>query len=152
MGGLVRGEGESPIKESDFGEISFSGTIEGSEEPPVTAQKAVAEIGGRNTLKEFSENLLGAKVNEEKPFTVQYRADYPEPKLAGRTVEYKLKVEAIKQKEVPEINDEFAQRLGDYKTVDELKAKVRNDIEKYKHEHAHEEMREKLLEWLQKQK
>jgi len=149
MAELVPVEEDRPIKAGDFAEISFSGTTEGSEEPPVTAQKAVAEVGGRNTLKEFSENLLGAKVNEEKTFTVQYRADYPEPKLAGRTVEYKLKVEAIKQKEVPEINDEFAQRLGDYKTVDELKAKVRNDIEKYKHEHAHEEMREKLLEWLE---
>src|SRR5436309_3746539 len=149
MAELVPVEEDRPIKAGDFAEISFSGTTEGSEEPPVTAQKAVAEVGGRNTLKEFSENLLGAKVNEEKTFTVQYRADYPEPKLAGRTVEYKLKVEAIKQKEVPEINDEFAQRLGDYKTVDELKAKVRNDIEKYKHEHAQEEMRDKLLEWLE---
>src|SRR5207247_6965311 len=76
-------------------------------------------------------------------------ADYQEAKLAGRTVEYKVKVEAIKQKEIPEINDEFAQRLGDYKTLDELKSKVRADLEKYKHDHAQEQMREKLLEWLE---
>src|SRR5438477_619737 len=50
---------------------------------------------------------------------------------------------------IPEINDEFAQRLGDYKTLDELKSKVRGDLEKYKQEHAQEEMREKLLEWLE---
>ncbi len=149
MAELVPVEEDRPLKEGDFAEISFSGTIEGSEEPPVSAQKAVAEVGGRNTLKEFSENLFGAKVNDEKSFTVQYRADYPEPKLAGRTVEYNVKVEAIKQKEVPEINEEFAQRLGDYKTLDELRSKVRNDLEKYKHEHAQEEMREKLLEWLE---
>ena len=149
MAELVPVEEDRPIKEGDFAEISFSGTIEGSEEPPVTAQKAAAEIGGRNTLKEFTENLLGAKVNEEKTFTVEYRTEYPEPKLAGKTVEYKVTVEAIKQKEIPEINDEFAQRLGDYKTLDELKAKVRGDLEKYKHEHAQEQMREKLLEWLE---
>src|SRR5437870_6806972 len=149
MAEMVPVEEDRPIKEGDFAEISFSGTIEGSEEPPVTAQKAVAEVGGRNTLKEFSENLLGAKANEEKTFSVQYRADYPEAKLAGRTVEYKVKVDAIKQKEIPEINDEFAQRLGDYKTLDELKSKARADLEKYKHDHAQEEMREKLLEWLE---
>src|SRR5881396_1872525 len=149
MAELVPVEEDRQIKEGDFAEISFSGTIEGSEEPPVTAQKAVAEVGGRNTLKEFSENLLGAKANEEKTFSVQYRADYPEAKLAGRTVEYKVKVDAIKQKEIPEINDEFAQRLGDYKTLDELKSKARADLEKYKHDHAQEEMREKLLEWLE---
>ena len=149
MAELVPVEEDRQIKEGDFAEISFSGTIEGSEEPPVTAQKAVAEVGGRNTLKEFSENLLGAKANEEKTFSVQYRADYPEAKLAGRTVEYKVKVEAIKQKEIPEINDEFAQRLGDYKTLDELKSKARADLEKHKHDHAQEEMREKLLEWLE---
>src|SRR5205823_416011 len=77
MAELVPVEEDRPIKQGDFAEISFNGTIEGSEDPPVTAQKAVAEVGGRNTLKEFSENLLGAKANEEKTFSVQYRADYP---------------------------------------------------------------------------
>src|SRR5436305_7812020 len=71
MAELVPVEEERPAKEGDFVEISFDGTIEGSEEPPVIGQKAVAEIGGRTTLKEFSENLLGARVNEEKTFTVQ---------------------------------------------------------------------------------
>src|SRR5216110_3180190 len=100
MAELVPVEEDRPIKAGDFAEISFSGTTEGSEEPPVAGQKAVAEIGGRTTLKEFSENLLGAKVGEEKTFTVQYRPDYPEPKLAGRTVEYKVTVDAVKQKEI----------------------------------------------------
>src|SRR5438876_939167 len=149
MAELVPVEEERPIKEGDFAEISFNGTIEGSEEPPFVGQKAVAEIGGRTTLKEFSENLLGAKVGEEKTFTVQYRPDYPEQRLAGRTVEYKVTVDTIKQKEIPEINDEFAQRLGDYKTLDELKVKVRRDLERHKNENAQEQIREKLLEWLE---
>src|SRR6516225_9791462 len=115
MAELVPVEEDRPIKEGDYAEISFNGTIQGSEAPPVTGQKATAEIGGRNTLKEFTENLLGTKVNDQKIFVVQYQPDYPEAKLAGRTVEYQVTVEAIKQKEVPELNDEFAQRLGDYK-------------------------------------
>ena len=92
---------------------------------------------------------MGATVNEERSFTVDYRPDYPEKRLAGKTVEYKVKVEGIKTKEIPELNDEFAQRFGEYKTLDELKAKIREDLEKHKREHAQEQMREKLLEWLE---
>ncbi len=142
-------EAERPIKEGDFAEISFNGLIEGSDEPPIVGQKAVAEIGGRTTLKEFSENLLGAKTNEERTFIVQYRPDYPEPKLAGKRVTYKVTVEAIKQKELPDLDAEFAQRLGDYKTIDDVKAGILKNLEKHKHENAQEQMREKLLEWLE---
>ena len=149
MAELVPVEESRAIKDGDFAEISYSGVIEGSEEPPISGDKAVAEIGGRTTVKEFSENLVGAMPNEEKTFKVDYRPDYPEKRLAGKSVEYKVKVEGIKVKEVPEINDELAQRFGDYKTLDELKTKIREDLEKHKREHAQEQMREKMLEWLE---
>jgi len=149
MAELTPVEEDRAIQEGDFAEISYSGAIEGSEEPPITGEKAVAEIGGRTTVKEFTENLVGVKASEEKTFTVAYRPDYPEKRLAGKTVEYRVKVEGIKTKDVPELNDEFAQRFGEYKSLDELKAKVRSDLEKHKREHAQEQMREKMLEWLE---
>jgi trigger factor len=149
MAELVPVEESRAIKEGDFAEISYSGTIEGSDEPPITGDKAVAEIGGRTTVKEFSENLIGVMPNEEKTFKVDYRPDYPEKKFAGKTVEYKVRVEGIKVKEVPDIDDELAQRFGDYKTLDELKTKIQEDLEKHKREHAQEQMREKMLEWLE---
>jgi trigger factor len=149
MAELVPVEESRAIKDGDFAEISYSGVIEGSDEPPITGDKAIAEIGGRTTVKEFSENLIGVTQSEEKTFKVAYRPDYPEKRFAGKTVEYKVKVEGLKVKEVPEINDELAQRFGDYKTLDELKAKIREDLEKHKREHAQEQMREKMLEWLE---
>src|SRR4030095_163427 len=97
---------------------------------------------------ECTENLIGAKVGEERTFKVIYRAEYPTAQLAGKTVAYKVKVEALKTKETPEVNDEFAQRFGDYKALDELKAKLREDLEKHKRDQAQEQMREKLLERL----
>lgn len=148
MAELAPVEEDRPIQEGDFAEISFTGTIEGDEQP-ITAEKATAEVGGRTTLKEFTDNLLGLKINDEKTFSVSYRKEYPEKRLAGKTAEYKVKVETIKRKDIPEINDEFAQRFGDYKTVDELKKKIRRDIEKHKTENAQEQMREKLFEWLE---
>lgn len=149
MAELIPVDEERAIKEGDFSEISFSGTIPDTDQPSVSSDKAVVEVGGRTTLKEFTENLTGLKQNEEKTFSVSYRPDYPEKTLAGKTVEYKVKVETIKVKDLPEIDDEFAQRFGDYKTLDDLKTKVRQDLEKHKNEHAQEQMREKMLEWLE---
>jgi trigger factor len=149
MAELTPVEEDRTVQGGDFAEISYSGTIEGSDEPPIMGEKAVAEIGGRTTVKEFTENLIGAKVGEERTFNVIYRAEYPTARLAGKTVAYKVKVEALKTKESPELNDEFAQRFGDYKTLDELKAKLREDLEKQKRDQAQEQMREKLLEWLE---
>jgi len=139
---------DRPVQQGDFAEISFTGMVHGDDQP-INAEKAVAEVGGKTTLKEFTDNLLGMKVGEEKTFSVTYRPDYPEKRLAGKTAEYKVKVETLKRKEVPEINDEFAQRFGDYKSIDELKKKIRDDIAKHKSEGAQEQMREKLLEWLE---
>jgi trigger factor len=149
MAELAPVEEDRPVREGDFAEISYSGTIRDSEEEPVTGQKAVAEIGGKTTVKEFTENLVGSKVNEERTFTVTYRPDYPEKRLAGKSVDYVVKVEAIKSKEIPELDDEFAQRFGEYKVLDELKAKIREDLAKHKRDHAQEQMREKMLEWLE---
>jgi len=137
------------IKEGDFAEISFQGTLPEPEEAPIAAEKVMCEVGGRTTLKEFTENLVGARTGEDRTFTVTYRPDYPERRLAGKAVEYKVKVENVKEKKLPEINDELAQGYGDYKTLDELKAKITADIETHKREHANEQMREKILEWLE---
>jgi trigger factor len=149
MSELTPVEEDRPIKESDFAEISFQGIIPGSEEEPIASDKAVVEIGGASTLKEFTENLLGAKQNDEKKFSVTYDPNYPEKRLAGKTVDYQVKVEALKEKKAPELNDEFAQSIGEYKSIEDLRSKVRADMEKHKREHANEELREKLLLWLE---
>jgi trigger factor len=149
MSELTPVEEDRPIKESDFAEISFQGIVQGTEEEPIATDKAVVEIGGESTLKEFTENLVGAKQNDEKEFSVTYEPNYPEKRLAGKTVAYKVKVEALKEKKVPELNDEFAQSIGEYKSIEDLRSKVRADMEKHKREHANEELREKLLLWLE---
>jgi len=151
MSELTPVEEERTVKEADFVDISFSGTAEGPAgvEEPLFTDKATVEVGGETTLKEFSENLTGTAVNEEKTFNVTYREDYPEKRLAGKTVRYNVKIEGLKTKRVPELNDEFAQGVGEYKTLEELRAKVRQDLQRHKQNHANEEMRDKLLIWLE---
>jgi trigger factor len=149
MAELAPVEEDRPIQPGDFAEISYSGFIEGSEDAPITGEKAVAEIGGRTTVREFTENLVGARVNEERTFKVTYRPDYPTAQLAGKTVEYTVRVDAIKAKETPELNDEFAQRFGEYKSLEELRTKIAEDLKKHKRDQAQEQLREKLLKWLE---
>jgi len=139
---------ERGIKSGDFADISFTGKSDEQEEP-LFSDKATVEVGGETTLKEFTENLDGGKMNEDKSFSVTYREDYPEKRLAGKTIHYNLKIESIKEKKVPALDDEFAQGIGEYKTLEELRTKVRADMEKHKREHANEELREKLLVWLE---
>jgi trigger factor len=139
---------ERPALQGDFVEISFTGTVTGADEP-LFSDKATVEVGGESTLREFTENLTGASVNEDRNFSVSYPDNYPEKRFSGKTVDYQVKVEAIKEKHVPELNDEFAQGLGKYSTLEELRSKVHDDLEKHRREHVDDEMHEKLLQWLE---
>ena len=143
-------EEDRVVAEGDFVEISFKGTLEGeADEEALSAEKALCEIGGETTIKEFTENLTGARAGEDKSFSVIYRDDHPEPKLAGKSAEYRVHVESIKEKKLPALDDEFAQGLGDYPKLADLRAEVRKNLEEHKRTHADEQTRDALLRWLE---
>ncbi len=138
------------VGEGDFVEISFTGTLEGeADDDALAAEKALCEIGGNTTIKEFTENLTGARAGEDKTFGVKYRDDHPEAKLAGKSAEYTVHVESIKEKIRPVLDDEFADGLGDYTTLADLRAEVRKNLEEHKRTHADEQTRDALLRWLE---
>lgn len=93
------------------------------------------ELGAAGVLKDFTEGLAGVKPGDLRTFTVEYPADYKPEKFAGRSVNYTAEVTAVRAKELPEIDDEFARTVSeDLKTIDELRADVRSKLE---HEAAH---------------
>jgi trigger factor len=147
-------EDERPIAVGDFAEITFSGSLkdgaeggDGSEE--LAGEKALCEVGGETTVKEFTENLTGARVGDERVFDVVYRVDHPEKRLAGKTATYTVTIEGIKTKKRPELDDEFAQGLGDYATVSDLRAEVRKNMEQHRKDHADQLTRDAILAWLE---
>lgn len=116
---------------------------------PVQMDEVLVEIGGTNTLPEFSEHLRGAKSGEERTFEVTYPADYYEKRLAGQTLSYTAKVNALKKKTTPELNDAFAQELSpDLKTLDDLKNRIHEGIRTERAHEALHEANEKLLHQL----
>jgi trigger factor len=132
------------VENSDFVQLKLLGTPTGGGDP-LQADSVLCHIGAEETMAAFNENLRGAKVGEHKNFDVVYPADYPDAKLAGKTYHYAAEVLGIKTKKLPELNDEFAKDVSDAATLDELKKKVREDLE-HQRDHKHKELlHEKVL-------
>ena len=101
------------------------------------------ELGAKANPPGFDEQLLGLEAGATKAFTIHYPADYPIGELADTDVSYTVTVKGLKRRVVPELDDEFAKDLGEFDTLDALKARVREDLE---HEAKHAAEREDRAE------
>src|SRR5205085_7453654 len=86
--------------------------------------------------------------DETRDFEVTYPEDYDRKNLAGRTVKFHTAVKAVRRKELPELNDEFAKDLGDYQTLDELKEAIHKSILREREHRAQEDAKHKLIDRL----
>jgi trigger factor len=109
------------------------------------------EIGGKNTVPEFSQNLTGAAAGEERNFEVSYPEDISDKRLAGKTFVYTVKVNGIKQKNLPELTDDFAKELGEFTSLDQVRKQIRDNMEAEKRHDAEREAKDKLVADLVKQ-
>jgi trigger factor len=133
-----------PAENGDYVQLKLTGTPEGGGDP-IQADSVLCHIGAEETMEPFNENLRGANAGDHKNFDVAYPAAYPDAKLAGKTYRYAVEVLGIKNKKLPELNDEFAKDVSDAATLDELKTKVRESLE-HQRDHKHKELlREKVL-------
>jgi trigger factor len=116
---------------------------------PVQMNEVLVEIGGDNTLPEFSENMRHVKPGEERSFDVRYPQDFHDARLAGKLFHYMAQVTAVKRKTLPEINDDFARELNEeFKTLDMLKQRLRENMEAQKTHQAEHDAKEQLIEKL----
>jgi trigger factor len=135
------------IADGDYAQVSLDGTPK-QEDPgtkPVHMDDVLVEIGGDNTMPEFTENLRGANAGEERTFEVNYPEDFSDERLHGKVFTYKVKVNAIKQKTLPGLNDDFAKELGEFSTIEEVKQRIREGMEGERRQAAEREAKDKLL-------
>jgi trigger factor len=132
-----------PAADGDFAVVSLD-SLSGAEEP-IHQEEMILHVGDTETLPAFSEALRGMSPDEEKEFEVTYPDDYGQEKLAGKTVRFRMKLKMIRTKELPELNDEFAQDLGDYTTLDDLREAIRKSIFHEREFHAQQKAKEELL-------
>jgi trigger factor len=124
-------------------------TVKKSETPAEAMEAVLVEIGGANTIAEFSENLRGLKPGDERTFDVSYAEDFYDKRLAGQSLSYTVKVNGLKKKTTPELNDEFAKELSqEFETLDDLKKRMRDGMVQEREHKAEHEAKEKLMEQL----
>jgi len=135
------------LAEGDFAQASVEGKPKTGEAgaKPVHMDEVMIEIGGKNTVPEFSENLRGASAGEERSFEVSYPADADDKRLAGKTFVYTVKVLGIKQKTLPELNHDFAKELGEFSSLDQVRKQIRENLLAEKQHTAKREAWDKLI-------
>ena len=134
--------------------VSFHGTYLDQPEGAAPAEDInVADVdvnlGGQGVQQEFTDNLLGLKADDQKTFTVSYPEDFTSKGLAGKKVEYEAKVTAVRRKELPELDDEWARSLGEeFDSMETLKTKVREDLERRAAADADHHLRNEVMRQL----
>ena len=129
---------------------NFHGTfVNEPEAEPINVEDVDVVLGGSGVVQAITDNLTGAKPDDEKTFLVEYPEDFSAKGLAGKAVEYKVKVGAVRVKELPALDDEWAQSLGgegdEIESLDQLKAKIRSDLEAQAKNDAEGAVRTQLL-------
>jgi trigger factor len=144
-------EGRS-LQDGDFAQASMDGRPKEAEDKtqPVHMDEVLIEIGGKNTVPEFSDNLRGANAGETRQFEVKYPDDSTEKRLAGKTLVYTVSIQAIKEKHLPELNDDFAKELGEFTSVEQVRNQIRENMQAERKHDAEREAKDKLVNELVK--
>jgi trigger factor len=139
--------GDRPAKDGDWAIIGFAGTKDGEPFEGGTSDRMPLVIGQDRLIPGFEANLVGLRAGESTEFDITFPADYPEPALAGQVAHFAVDLHELREKVLPEANDAFAMMMGDYATLDALKADIdqrlrRNALDKARHEFA-----DKIIEY-----
>jgi trigger factor len=105
-------------------------TSNGEAVPEWTMESAGVRIGDGLILKEFDEQLIGMKMGEEKNFSLEFPGQYPLPKVAGKKLDFQVKIKEIMGPKKPVLDDELAKKAGPFQTLEALKQQVKTDLEK----------------------
>ncbi|MDU1599051.1 trigger factor [Peptostreptococcus anaerobius] len=133
---------DAPVENGNTAVIDFKGLLNGEAFEGGTAEAYSLEIGSGTFIPGFEEQIIGKKAGEEFEVNVTFPEEYPAEELAGKPVVFEVKLHEVKVKELPELNDEFAQDTTEFESLAELKADVKAKLEKDAEEEAKRQMRD----------
>jgi trigger factor len=135
--------------DGDYVTVNYRGVDKADADgKPLEATDAMVHLSGEGSVPEFTENLRGTKPGDVREFDVNYPEDYASKPLAGKSLSYRVEVQGVKKKVVPELDDEFARSVSEFKTVDELKARVSENLASRKKYEAESGAKQDLLNQL----
>ncbi len=139
---------EGTVEEGDIAVIDFEGFKDDVAFDGGKGENYSLEIGSHSFIPGFEEGIIGMKKGEEKDLTLTFPEEYQEKSLAGKEVVFKVKVNEIKTKEVPELDKDFFEDLGmeEVKTKEDLEKKMKEEIKAQKEEEAEKKYVDALLE------
>lgn len=113
---------------------------------PINVEDVDVILGGKGVVQEITDNLIGVQPDDQRTFSIDYPKDFSAKGLAGKLVEYTVKVSAVRIKELPDVDDDWAQSLGDeIESVDQLREKIRADLDAQARNEAEGNLRTELL-------
>ncbi len=150
---IVTDKKDATVLSGDIVNIDYAELDEQDQEIPGSKREGfVFETGSGYNLYKIDNDLVGVKVGEEKVISKQYPEDFEFKELAGRSVRLKVKLNAVKEKQLPEINDELAQDISDkYENLDDLKKDIRTRLEEYAAQKIREHNISQILEKITEQ-
>ncbi|MCH7765927.1 MAG: trigger factor [Acidobacteria bacterium] len=141
---------DRPAEDGDTVVASLVGVVTNAKEKrePLVLDEVEVHLGEEGTMEAFSQGLQGVRAEEERQFDAPYPDGYPDARLAGQTVAFTARVKAVRRKQLPTLDDEFAQQVGNYKTVQELTQKLRQDMQQAAARQEKELTQQRLLDEL----
>jgi trigger factor len=135
------------VETGDVVEADFEGFLEGAPFEGGKAENFMIEVGAGRMIPGFEEGLRGMKREEAKDLTVTFPADYANSKLAGKEVLFKVNVKDIKEKRLPELDDDFAKDVGEeYSTLEEVKQGIRDKYRAEEEKKDREELHKHIMD------
>lgn len=136
------------VQENDMVSMNFKGTVDGVEFPGGTAENYSLVVGSKTFIPGFEDQMIGMNIGEEKDVNVTFPTEYHEESLAGKDAVFKVTVNEIKVKEMPELDDEFAKDVSEFDTLAELEKDMAEKLEKFEKENAENQMKNAVLDKL----
>ena len=138
-------EEERPAAQGDFLTIDFKGFLGGVPFENGSAEDFQLELGAGRFIPGFEEQIIGQKIGEEKSITVTFPEDYNSKELAGKEATFAVTVKEIKVKELPLLDDDFAKAIGEFETIDQLRAKIAEMHEKQEKQRIEADLRDRTI-------
>jgi trigger factor len=142
---------DRPVKEKDIAVIDFEGFVDGKPFEGGKAEKHELEIGSKTFIPGFEDQVIGMKVDEEKDIKVKFPEDYFSKDLAGKDATFKVKLHEIREKKLPELDDEFAKDVSEFDTLAELKASIKEKKQSENENRAKHETEDLAIEAVSKE-
>ena len=133
------------LQNGDIATIDFEGFVDGVAFEGGKAENHELEIGSGSFIPGFEDQLVGMKIDDEKEIKVTFPKEYFSKDLAGKEAMFKVKLHEIKKKELPELDDEFAKDVSEFDTLDELKASIKERLQKSNEQRAKYEIEENAI-------